>query len=197
MPAAALQIPPGGAPPRKRFTVGEVEQMLEAGLFAGQRLELIDGDLIDKMGQNPPHAYAIRLVFAWLVKILEPERVLVQAPIQAGGLDRKWSLPEPDLAVLSELKDEYRSRHPRGNELLLVVEVSDTTVLHGETTKRDLYARAGVGEYWVLDVDGRQLTIHRSPLNGIYSHIQTWAEQDEVYPEFHSSEAVKVATLLP
>jgi Uma2 family endonuclease len=132
----------------------------------------------------------------WLAKILEPGRILVQAPIQAGGPDQKWSLPEPDLAVLAERKDEYR-RHPRGDELLLVVEVSDTTVRHDETTKRDLYARAGVREYWVMDIDGRQLTVHRNPSNGRFAYVQTWAEQDEVSPEFHPSETVKVAGLLP
>ena len=197
MPAASLRSPAEGAPPRKRFTVEEVQQMLDAGLFAGQRFELIDGDLIDKMGQNPPHAYAIRLVFAWLVKVLEPGRVQVQSPIQAGGPDQKWSLPEPDLAVLPELKDDYRYRHPLGDEILLAVEVSDTTVRYDQNEKRDLYARAGVREYWVLDLGRRQLTQHRSPANGKYSLVQTFAEQDEVCPEFHTSEPVKVASLLP
>ena len=197
MPAASLQPPTEGAPPRKRFTVQEVQQMLDAGLFAGQRFELIDGDLIDKMGQKPPHAHAIRLVFAWLVKILEPGRIQMQLPIQAGGPDRKWSLPEPDLAVLPEQQDDYRHRHPRGDEVLLVVEVSDTTVRYDQTGKRDLYARAGVREYWVLDLGGRQLTINRTPLNGKYSQIQTFAEQDEVCPELHPSGTVKVASLLP
>jgi Uma2 family endonuclease len=81
--------------------------------------------------------------------------------------------------------------------VLLVVEVSDTIVRHDETTKRDLYARAGVREYWVLDIDGRQLRVHRNPSNGKFTHVQTWAEQHEVFPEFYPSEAVKVATLLP
>jgi Uma2 family endonuclease len=197
MPAAALQIPPGGAPPRKRFTVGEVEQMLEAGLFAGQRFELIDGDLIDKMGQNPPHAYVITLVLEWLTSICASKRIRVQLPIQAGGPDQKWSLPEPDLAVVPELKDVYLHRHPRGDELLLAVEVADTTLQYDETLKRDLYARAGVREYWVLDIGGRQLTVHRNPSNGKFSYVQTRTEQDEVSPEFHPSEALKVAALLP
>jgi Uma2 family endonuclease len=117
-------------------------------------------------------------------------------PIQAGGPDQKWSLPEPDVAVLPDLKDEYGHRHPRGDELLLVVEVADTTLQYDKTLKRDLYARAGVREYWVLDVDGRQLTVHRNPSSGKFTYVQTWAEQDEVAPEFHPSEAVKVASLL-
>ena len=196
MPAATLQSPIGGAPPRKRFTVHEVEQMLRAGLFADQRLELIDGDLIDKMGQNPRHAGAIRLVLAWLAQILEPDRISVQSPIQAGTPDRKWSLPEPDLAVLAEAKDDYHKRHPRGDEVLLVVEVSDTTVQHDSTTKRDLYARAGVREYWVLDVGARQLTVHRKLKDGKFLQVETWAETDTVSPEFWTAGTVIVGSLL-
>lgn len=121
----------------------------------------------------------------------------MQSPTQAGGPDKKWSLPEPDLAVLPELQDDYRHRHPRGDEALLVVEVSDTTLQYHETGKRDLYARAGVLEYWVLELGGRRLILHRSPANGKYSLVQTFAEQDEVCPEFHPSGPVKVTTLLP
>src|SRR5258708_1406621 len=98
MSAATLQ------PPRKRFTRGEVEQMLEAGLFAGQRLELIDGELIDKMGQNPPHAYAIQALLSWLVKVFGAQQTRVQLPLEAAVAEQERSLPEPDLAVLAELK---------------------------------------------------------------------------------------------
>jgi len=171
--------------------------MLKAGLFAGQRLELLDGDLIDKMGQNPPHSYAIRLVLGWLAKILEPGRILVQSPIEAGGPDRKWSLPEPDVAVLAESKEEYRHRHPRGEELVLVIEVSDTSLQFDTTTKRDLYARAGVPEYWVLDVVGRQLTIHRKPLKGRFTQTETLSEHDTALAGIEGQSAIAVAALLP
>ena len=171
--------------------------MLQAGLFAGQRLELIDGDLIDKMGQNPPHSYAIRLVLGWLATILEPGRILVRSPIQAGAPDRKWSLPEPDLAVLAELKDDYRHRHPRGEELLLIIEVSDTSAQYDATMKRDLYARAGVPEYWVLDLGNRQLTVHRQLSNGRFAQVQTFSEGDTVFPEFRPTGTATVTSLLP
>jgi hypothetical protein len=81
--SAAHLLPPATIeePRRKRFARSEVESMLELGLFEGQRYELIEGDLIDKMGQHPPHAYAIRLVVAWLVRFFGIERVRVQLPI--------------------------------------------------------------------------------------------------------------------
>jgi Uma2 family endonuclease len=198
MPATILQPPvEGDLPPRKRFTRAEVEQMLEAGLFAGERFELIEGDLIEKMGQNPPHASGIQLVFSWLVKILRPERVRVQLPIEVSAADRESSWPEPDVAVLGENKPDYRRRHPRGEELILVVEVADTTVQHDATTKRDLYARAGVPEYWVLDIGGRQLIVHRGAAQGRYERVQVLTERDTAALEAHPDVSIPVAEILP
>ena len=154
--------------------------MLDAGLFAGQRFELIDGDLIDKMGQNPPHSQALRLVHAWLVKIFGAVRIQVQQPIEAAAAERERSLPEPDFSVLAEIKGEYGRRHPRGDELLLTVEVADTTVRYDATTKCDMYARAGVPEYWVLDIGGRRVIVHRRPVEGKFEQIDSVAENATV-----------------
>jgi Uma2 family endonuclease len=170
MSAATLQ------PPRKRFTRTEVEQMLDAGLFAGQRFELIDGDLIDKMGQNPPRAYAIQILLEWLIKIFAAPRIRVQQPIEAAAAEQERSLPEPDFAVLVERKGEYRRRHPRGDELLLAIEVADTTARYDATLKRDLYARAGVPEYWVLDIGGRRLIVHRRLSQGKFEQVDSLPE---------------------
>jgi len=169
-------------PPRKRFTRSEVEQMADAGLFAGQRFELIDGDLIDKMGQNPPHAAAIRLCTRQLNRIFGDDLVQAQLPIEAGAVDRERSLPEPDIAVLAVDKPDFRRRHPNGDELRLVVEVSDTTVRYDSTLKRDLYARAGVPEYWVLDLNNRRVIVHRQlDVNeSEYANIQGYAETETV-----------------
>src|SRR5690349_13136407 len=186
MSAATLQ------PPRKRFTRDEVEQMLDAGLFAGQRFELIDGDLIDKMGQAPPHAYAIQSLHIQMTRIFGPRRIQIQSPVEVA--EDEQNLPEPDAAVLIELKDDYAKRHPRGDELLLAIEVADTTVRYDATTKRDLYARAGVPEYWVLDIPGRRLIVHRGLTQGQF-------EQIEMLPEGAAVSAggtqIPVSELLP
>lgn len=168
--------------------------MLDAGLFAGQRFELIDGDLIDKMGQNPPHASAIRILLTWLTKIFGAERILVQLPTEAGTADQERSLPEPDLAVLAEVKGDYRRRHPRGDELLLAIEVADTTARYDATTKRDLYARAAVPEYWVLDINARRLIVHRNPLQGKFEQIDSVPENSFVSA---GSAQIPISELLP
>jgi Uma2 family endonuclease len=198
--AATAILPPPSADniTRKRFTRDEVERMLDAGLFDGQRYELIGGDLIDKMGQKPPHAFSISILLAWLSEVFGSGCVRAQLPIEAGTKDRKWNLPEPDLAVLAQTTNaDYRGRHPRGDELQLAIEVADTTLRHDLTTKRSLYARAGVPEYWVLDIQGRRLLIHRQPRRGDYGKTDVWTETRFAAPESRPENRIRVAKLLP
>ena len=182
--------------PRKRFTRDEVERLIATGIFEGQRYELIDGELLDKMGQKPPHAAAIQLLLATLARLLDLALIRIQLPIEASGADRERSLPEPDVAVLAEPKPEYHRRHPRGDELLLVVEVSDTTTGFDLTRKAALYAGAGVPEYWVLDLTRRVLVVHRRPDGSTYRLAQLFSEADTVSMEGRS-ESVRVSEILP
>ncbi len=198
MPAAPTQTPEiaESALSRKRFTTEEVERLLETGFFADERWELIDGDLINKMGQNPPHAFAIQRLMAWLMGFLETDCVRVQLPMQAGGEDTLRSLPEPDLAVLRAPKPEHRFHHPRGEEMLLVIEVSDTTVAFDLSRKVAMYARAGVREYWVADLVRRMLIVHREPDGTQYRQIFMHSEEEPVCPQSRS-ESVRVLDILP
>jgi Uma2 family endonuclease len=182
---------------RKRFTRSEFDRMQELGLFDGQRCELIDGELIDKMGQNPPHAYAIQRLFSWLIALVGPGRLRIQSPVEVRSGDSDWSLPEPDLAVLAETSGEYAKRHPRGDELLLVVEVADASLRQDLTTKRDLYARASVAEYWVLDLQSRSLIVHRHPEQGEYLETAIINEGDHASCASHPEQTVAVRNLLP
>ena len=186
MPAAVPLHAPRTDPPRKRFTRQDVDRMQSAGLFTGLRCELIQGDLIDKMSQNPPHANCVRLLNALLAEIHGAKRVQSQLPIEVAAADQQWSLPEPDLAVLTPshtpAEARFQKRHPRGDETTLVVEVADSSLQHDLTVKRDLYARAGVPEYWALDVASRRLILHRQSNAGAYSSILTLTGQDSAGP---------------
>jgi Uma2 family endonuclease len=168
--------------PRKKFTRGEVRQMMDAGLFAGQRFELIAGDLIDKMGQKPAHFSGIQAVHAILLALCGFARIRAQAPIEVAGPERERSEPEPDLAVIASDVDAamFKLRHPKGHELALAVEVSDTTLRGDLTIKRDLYARAGVLEYWVLDLNARRLIVHCNPVGGVYLESFVRSEDESV-----------------
>ena len=198
MPAATLpSLDTHGAPLRKHFTRAEVQLMQDSGLFAGARYELINGDLIDKMGQNSPHAAGVRKLLKIFAALVGADRVLVQLPIEASATDSDRSLPEPDIAILNQASDDYDNRHPRGDELLLVVEVSDTSAQQDSTTKRDLYARAAVPEYWVLDLTRRLLRIHKHIVHGLYSEVTEVGENETARLEIAPSTPIPVADLLP
>ena len=161
--------------PRKRFTRDEFQRLQEAGVLEG-KYELIEGDPIEKTGQHPPHAHALRLMCGWLAACFGIARLSVQLPIEVSEQDRQRSEPEPDIAVLRASLPEYRQRHPRGDELTLIVEIADSSSRFDLTTKAALYARAGVPEYWVLDLTRRILVIHRHPAKGAYGRVEQLAD---------------------
>ena len=168
--------------------------MVDSGIFDGQRFELIEGDLIDKMGQKPPHVRGLQLAMGLLISLFGMDRVRGQAPIDAATPDRERNRPEPDVAVLREWRSEFGLRQPRGEEIILAVEVADTTLYSDMTTKRDLYARAGVPEYWVVDLNARRLIVYKGLAEGTYEEISAFGENNAVSIEGCS---VGVGTLLP
>lgn len=178
--AAPVFLPPPHDPPRKRFTRADVDQMEEAGLFAGLRYELIEGDLIDKMGAKPPHSASIRLATAALAKRYGLLNLRAQLPLEVADPDRVWSFPEPDLVAAPCEDGRFDQRDPQGHEVWLLVEVSDTTLRHDRTTKRDIYARAGVPRYAVLDVKGRQVFLYERPVDGAYTATSVLTESDQL-----------------
>jgi Uma2 family endonuclease len=121
----------------------------------------------------------------------------VQSPVEVKPGDSEWSLPEPGVPVLSETSGEYGKRHPRGDELLLVAEVADTSLRQDLTTKRDLYARASVGEYWVLDLQSRRLIVHRSPLQGEYRETAILNGDDPASCAARPGQTIPVREFLP
>ena len=197
MSAAILPAPPGADEPRrKRFTRREVDRMQELGFFEDQRCELIEGELIDKMGQNPPHAQAIQNVVFLLARMFGLRQVRAQLPIEAADTDQNRNLPEPDIAVLKEI-GSYDKRHPRGGETVLIVEIADRSLRQDLTVKRSLYARAAVPEYWVLDLSSRKLIVHRLPISGEYGEVFSLIETATVACAARPDQPIAVRELLP
>src|SRR4051794_8320536 len=117
---------PEPAPNRVRWTRRQCEQLQEAGILTG-RYELIDGEILTKTGQKPPHAAAIGLLLEWLAAVFGAACVRVQTMADAGGGDPDHNEPEPDLAVTRLPVRAYVARNLGPEDLLLVVEVSDST----------------------------------------------------------------------
>ena len=170
---------------------------LEAsGLWDQQRLELISGELLSKMGKKRPHVNALVVVQAWLVRTFGEQFVNPEAPIDVAPEDNPTNEPEPDLVVLAKPTREYRERNPRPSDLRLVVEISDSTLGFDLTAKAELYARAVIIEYWVVDVNGRRLLVYRDPQSGDYASQQVLGPTDSVAPLAAPAATVRVASLL-
>jgi Uma2 family endonuclease len=179
MPAALLE--PLESPPRKRWTREECEKLEAMGWFAGQKFELIDGDLINTMGKNSPHVVGMLLMHEWLVSVFGFRRVQQEAPTDVAPQDNRLNEPEPDLVVLRTSRTAF-TKNPQPEDVLLVVEVSDTTLEFDLTKKAQLYARAGIPDYWVLDVNKRRLIVHREPLGGGYTAVLSYRTNERVSP---------------
>ncbi len=197
MSVQTLARPAVPVPLRRLWSRDEYHRAHALGLFEpGERLELIRGEIIEKMPQKPFHATALSLSLEALYDLARSApnvSVRCQLPISLPGS----SEPEPDLAVVRGSARDYQSRHPEPEEILLIVEVSDTTLSFDRTDKANLYAEAGIVEYWVLNVTDRLVEIRRDPASGEYRTLQTVLDTGSLAPLFAPTELVNVVDLLP
>lgn len=187
---------PEPAPNRIRWTRAQCDAIREAGVLTG-RYELIDGEIISKMGQKPPHTSALTLLMERLVALFGGLYVRIQSTIDVGAAHSAYNEPEPDAAVTSEPAAAYADRHPDPDDLVLVVEVSDTSLRFDRSTKAALYALAGIQEYWIVDLKGRQLLVHRQPAADGYVEITAFGPDESVAPLARPHSPVRVGALLP
>jgi Uma2 family endonuclease len=199
MPAIATPTAPapGPAPRPLRWTVADFHRVGATGVFEGRRPVLIRGVLLEQGMMNPPHATGIDLaVEALRAAFGAGWRTRVQVPLVLG-LDTD---PMPDVAVVAGGPRDFATVHP--TTAALVVEVSDTTLALDLTEKAELYATAGIADYWVLDLDGRRLLVFRDPTpipdgGRAYRTHQTLGPDETIALLAVPNVAVRVADLLP
>jgi Uma2 family endonuclease len=177
---------------RKRWRRDECDYLENARLLT-ERYELLDGEIISKMGQNSPHAITVMRVIAYLLRLFATDNVRTQATMEVHADDRITNRPEPDVIALREAV----TRIPEGQDVLLAVEVSDTTQYDDFGHKVRLYARAGVAEYWVLDLTRRLLVVFRDPRGDDWLTRIEYTETDTIAPLAASRAVVAVSELLP
>ena len=143
------------------LTRHEYQLLTEAGAFKARRVELIEGVIYDKMAAMlSPHAASVRRVdTAFHAAFANQSVISIQLPIV---LDDN-SEPEPDAMLTRGVDADYDNRHPAPDDVLLALEVSDSTLAFDRREKASAYARANIVEYWILNVPERQLEIHRGP----------------------------------
>jgi len=192
------QHPPGHPQPH-RFTRAEYYQMLELGFFAGHRVELIEGEIIEMAAMKDLHAVALGIAAGTLARAFPGHWVRNQLPLTLVN-DTE---PEPDLAVVAGMPRDYKGKgHP--TTALLVVEIADTSLRFDRGEMASIYARAGVMDYWILNLVDSQIEVHRDPeadaaaLFGFkYRTIQIWRLGESVTPLAAPGETLAVADLLP
>ena len=159
------------------FTVEEYHRMAEAGLFEGQRVELIHGKIVDMSPSKSNHAGVIAILIKTLSAVLTDQYILnVQNPIHINN----DSEPEPDLMVLNFRKDYYVDAHPTPKEAVLLIEVADSSLEKDQKVKLPLYAGAGIPEVWIVNLQDHQLEQYREPSEKDYTSIRILRTGDVV-----------------
>jgi Uma2 family endonuclease len=184
----------------RRWTRAEYERLIALGMFdSGEHLELIDGLLVVREPQGSRHAAGIRRVLDALHRALGTAwQIDSQLPI---ALDEA-SEPEPDIAVVPRDPGAYRDAHP--SRAVLVVEVADTSYQIDRDYKASLYARAGIPEYWLVDVARQALEVHREPgpspaarFGWLYWRVETLRTPATLAPLITPERPIPIADLMP
>jgi Uma2 family endonuclease len=164
------RIEPADVITRHRLTVAEYERMGEVGLLGPTtRTELIRGEIVDMAPIGSRHGGCVKLLnHRFSAAVGDGAVIAIQDPVHLNA----QSAPQPDLMVLRPQADGYMTAHPGPADVLLLIEVSDTTARYDREVKLPLYAAAGIEEVWIVDLESAVLRLHRKPLAGEYAEIQ-------------------------
>lgn len=147
-----------------KWTVSEYHNLIDQGLLAHKNVELLNGELIEMVPESPLHRKTMRYGEKYLRNLCGDAAIVFAGhPITLTD-----SEPEPDLAIICPPEKNYDDRHPNAADVLLLIEVSRTTLSYDIGKKKETYAREGIREYWVLDVSNKQVYIFSNLENGEY-----------------------------
>jgi len=176
---------------RRLFTIEEYHRMAETGILQpDDRVELIDGEIFEMSPIGSRHAACVNNLNRILVLGLGVRAVVSpQNPVQIP----RYSEPEPDVAVLRARS--YKTLAPVTEDVLLLVEVADTSLRFDRTVKLSLYARAGIPEYWLADANAETVTIYRQAGNEMYTDVRIARIDDALSPLAFPDLMIRVADL--
>ncbi len=177
-----------------RLSVADYHHMGEVGILGPElRTELIEGEIIEMTPIGPTHGGTVNLLGSILLNAVRNEVIVsIQNPIRLDD----YSEPQPDLAVLRRKADFYRSAHPGPADILLIIEVADTTLRYDRDVKLPLYARAGIPEAWLVDLQGCGLTACRKPLAAGYAQSVLIEDLSRISLPLQASMALDLSALL-
>ena len=164
---------------RRLFTVEEYYKMAEIGILTPEsKVELINGEIIRMRPSKSEHANAIDLLTRELILAIQKRAIVrVQNPISIDN----HSEPEPDIAIVrTKEEDNYRHHHPVAKDILLIIEVSDSSLNFDREVKTPLYAEAGIPEYWIINLQDQQVEIYKNLVRGQYSNRRIFFAEDQL-----------------
>jgi Uma2 family endonuclease len=172
-PPQVPTTPPEAFPELYRFTVAQYDRMVQDGTIGqNERVELIEGLLVTKMGKNPPHVFAGKLGFKRLEGLVSPGwHVGKKDPVVVSD----WGKPEPDLSVVRGTENEYVDRAVTAADVSLVVEIAESSLGIDRSEMNRVYARAGIPVYWIVNLIDRQVEVYTEPGNDGYQSRQDFA----------------------
>ena len=180
---------------KKLFTVGDYFRMAEAGILSeDDRVELIHGEVLAMSPIGARHAAAVDRATRALVHVTgERAIVRIQGPV---GLDQ-YSMPQPDIVLLRPKEDFYSAQHPSPADILLIVEVADSSLKYDRTIKKQLYAEAGIPEYWIADLTTDSLLAYSETSHDSYQAMHRLHRGDSIAPRLLPECQVRIDVLLP
>lgn len=163
---------------KRLINVSEYYRMAEAGILTeNDRVELIHGEIIEMSPIGSKHAAMVNRLNDLLKECIGKKAIVsVQNPIALNPLNE----PEPDITILKYKGDYYDSGHPGPDDILIVIEVADTTRDYDQEIKIPLYARAGIPEAWLIDLTSQKLTVYSKPSMDSYKEIELVGPDDKV-----------------
>jgi hypothetical protein len=175
-----IPAPPVPGRPVYRFTVEQYYRMTELGILAGNdRVELLEGWILEKMSRNPPHDATITRALRRLLGVLSTDWVLrVQSAITLRD-----SAPEPDLVIARGPEEKYYRRHPAPRDIALAIEVASSSFLEDRNFKRQLYAQSRISCYWIINIVYSRVEVYQEPRAGrspTYRQQQDYGLEDTV-----------------
>ena len=181
-------------PTRRRFTVDQYEAMGRAGILGeDDRVELLEGEIVEMTPIGARHAECVNtLCFLFVTALGRRATVSVQNPVRID----ESSEPQPDLALLGHRVGERAARTPEPQDVLLVIEVADTTQVYDRQVKVPLYASAGIPEVWLVDLQAHTLTSWLDPVGRRYERTRILREGDSVSPTLVPDVSLSVAEIL-
>lgn len=177
-----------------RFSVKDYYRMADAGLFPpGKRVELLEGEIKNMMPVGPFHSGVVNRLNRYFQSISNGRwLVTAQNPVRLSN----YSEPQPDVVIVSPSADDYTLRHPRPEDVLLLVEVADTSLEYDEGEKLAAYGHAGIEEYWVVNLRDQCVQMHREPHYTGYARTTVLRAGEFASPATFPDVKVDIASLL-